>query len=105
VDIKKNAADETQSATCFKTLLLYLGNIAKAPEEEKFRVINTNNAAFQKRVDAVKGGRAFLETFGFEPDEAKGTLTLPRNKVDQVLLQMTGAEINGALTNPFFGVL
>jgi hypothetical protein len=105
VDIKKNAADETQSATCFKTLLLYLGNIAKAPEEEKFRVINMNNAAFTKRVDAVKGGRAFLETFGFEPDEAKGTLTLPRDKVDQVLLQMTGAEINGALTNPFFGVL
>ena len=105
VDIKKNAADETQSATCFKTLLLYLGNIAKAPEEEKFRVINMNNAAFQKRVDAVKGGRAFLETFGFEADEAAGTLTLPRDKVDQVLTQMTGAEINGALTNPFFGVL
>ena len=105
VDIKKNAADDASSATCFKTLLLYLGNIAKAPEEEKFRVINMSNAAFQKRVDAVAGGRSFLETFGFEADEAAGTLTLPRDKVDPVLTQMTGAEINGALTNPFFGVL
>ena len=105
VDIKKNASDATQSSTCFKTLLLYLGNVAKAPEEEKFRVIKLTNAAFQKRVDAVVGGRAFLETFGFEPDEAAGTLTLPFEKVDRTLLQMAGAEIDGALTNPFFGVL
>ncbi len=105
VDIKKNATDETQSSTCFKTLLVYLGNVAKAPDEEKFRVIKLANAAFQKRVGAVAGGRAFLERFGFEADETAGTLTLPRDKVDPVLLQMTGAEIDGALTNPFFGVL
>ena len=107
VDIKKNAADETQSATCFKTLLVYLGNVAKAPEEEKFRVIKLANAAFQKRVGAVAGGRGreFLETFGFEPDEAAGTLTLPRERADPMLLRLAGAEIDGALTNPFFGVL
>ncbi len=48
----------------------------------------------------------FLETFGFVLDTSgKETLTLPMESVDLLLLQMTGAAINDALTNPFFGVL
>ena len=105
VNIKKNAPNEEAHTTCFKTLLLYLGNIAKNPSEEKFRTLKLSNGAFQKRVDNCDGGRLFLETFGFQLDEGGGTLTLPADQVDQLLLQMTGSEINGALTNPFFGVL
>ncbi len=64
------------------------------------------NGAFQKRVDSCDGGRLFLETFGFVLDTSgKETLTLPMESVDLLLLQMTGAAINDALTNPFFGVL
>ena len=32
-------------------------------------------------------------------------LVLPRSDVDALLFNLAGAEINGALTNPFFGVL
>jgi len=108
-DAGSASLQETSPATvCFKTLLVYLGNVAKHPEEEKFRTIKLNNSAFQKRVDCVPGGRLFLETFGFsiqENERGERVLSLPRNAVDPVLLQMAGAEIDGALTNPFFGTL
>ena len=39
VVIKKNASSEEASNTCFKTLLLYLGNVAKNPGEDKFRTL------------------------------------------------------------------
>lgn len=32
--------------TCFKTLSLYLGNVLKNPNEEKFKRINMGNEAF-----------------------------------------------------------
>lgn len=51
---------------------------------------------------AVNGG-AFLERIGFVNDGE--TLTLPRDKVDKMLFNLAGGEINSAITNPFFGVL
>lgn len=103
VDIKKsNPGNDEGVTTCYKTLMLYLGNVMKDPDDEKFRVIKLSNGAFQKRVAAVKG-EAFLERIGFVNDGE--TLKLPRDKVDKVLFNLAGAEINSALTNPFFGVL
>ena len=105
VDVKKTlagGAGEEAVTTCFKTLLVYLGNVMKNPDEEKFRVIKRSNAAFQKRVDAA-GGTPFRVRVGFEDDGE--TLTLARDKVDATLINLAGAEINNALTNPFFGVL
>ena len=103
VDIKKNNQGNDDAVnTCYKTLLAYLGNVMKNPEEEKFRVIKLSNGAFQKRVASVNGG-AFLEKIGFVNDGE--TLTLPADKVDKVLFNLAGGEINSALTNPFFGVL
>ena len=32
--------------TCFKTISVYLGNVLKNPDEEKFRKINLGNDAF-----------------------------------------------------------
>lgn len=37
--------------------------------------------------------------------EEGGMLQLPRDKVNMEVLNSAGAEINNALTNPFFGVL
>ena len=104
VDIKKTHGESNADGvtTCYKTLLLYLGNVVKAPDEEKFRKIRLDNAAYQKRVAGVGGG-AFLEKCGFVNDGE--ALTLPRSDVDALLFNLAGAEINGALTNPFFGVL
>ena len=104
VEIKKTHKDTNDEgvATCFKTLLLYLGNVMKDPEDAKFRTIKLANGAFQKRVQSV-GGDAFLRRVGFEDDGE--TLAMPREKVDRVLINLAGAEINSALSNPFFGVL
>jgi hypothetical protein len=38
-------------------------------------------------------------------DETQGVLNMPRDKVDLVLLNTAGGELNNALSNPFFGVL
>ena len=108
VDIKKAFVEDADAvATCFSTLLAYLGNISRAPDEEKYRSIKMSNAAFQKRVAAV-GGEIYLIEFGFkETTDAAGEkrLFLPRDDVDQVLLKSAGEELHGAMSNPFFGML
>ena len=44
------------ASTCFKTLSVYLGNLLKDPNEEKYKRINSSNEAFQKRVGKISGG-------------------------------------------------
>jgi hypothetical protein len=51
--------------TCFKTISVYLGNIMKDPQEEKFRKINLGNENFQKRVGKITGGLNILKGVGF----------------------------------------
>lgn len=108
VDIKKAFAEDADAVTtCFNTLLTYLGNISRAPGEEKYRSIKVSNAAFQKRVAAV-GGEIYLLEFGFQEivdDAGEKRLFLPAEAVDQVLLKTAGEELHGAMTNPFFGML
>lgn len=58
----------------------------------------------QERVGSLRGGIEFLQLCGFERDQDE-FLTLPREKVDMVLLNTAGSELNSAINNPFFGVL
>jgi len=104
VDMKK-ADGEERAKVAWQTLLKYLGNIVKNPDEEKFRNIKLSNEAFQKRVGSATGGIEFMEVSGFQRDETQGVLNMPRDKVDLVLLNTAGGELNNALSNPFFGVL
>lgn len=65
--MKKTApGGEAQFKTACSTIMKYIGNIANAPDVEKFRKINLSNAAFQSRVSCVPGSIDFLETCGFE---------------------------------------
>lgn len=96
--------DDARVKKAFQTLLTYIGNIVRSPDEEKFRKIRISNPTFQERVGSLKGGIEFLEICGFE----KGSdefLTLPRDKVDIAILNSAGSELNSAIVNPFFGVL
>ncbi|XP_026661826.2 UBX domain-containing protein 1-like isoform X2 [Phoenix dactylifera] len=103
--LKKNHKDEdARVKRAFQTLLIYVGNVAKNPDEEKFRKIRLGNPAFQDRVGSLKGGIQFLELCGFEKLEGDEYLYLPRDKVDMVVLKTAGLELNSAITNPFFGV-
>lgn len=59
----------------------------------------------QERVGSLKGGIHFLELCGFQKDEGGESLVIARDKVDVMLLNTAGAELNSAIVNPFFGVL
>eukprot|EP00271_Cylindrocystis_brebissonii_P006495 TRINITY_DN19273_c2_g2_i1.p1 TRINITY_DN19273_c2_g2~~TRINITY_DN19273_c2_g2_i1.p1 ORF type:complete len:433 (+),score=118.47 TRINITY_DN19273_c2_g2_i1:168-1466(+) len=100
-------ADDARVKKAFQTLLTYITNVAQRPDEEKYRRIRLNNAAFQERVGSLTNGVAFLRMCGFEDEEgaAEPCLVLPRAKVDHVLLNAAGGELSSAIANPFFGVL
>ncbi|KAL5781403.1 hypothetical protein ACOSP7_006432 [Xanthoceras sorbifolium] len=97
--------DDAKVKRAFQTLLTYVGNVAKNPNEEKFRKIRLNNQTFQDRVGALTGGIEFLELCGFEKIEGGEFLFLPREKVNTAVLNSAGSELNSAINNPFFGVL
>lgn len=97
--------DDAKVKRAFGTLLTYIGNVARNPDEEKFRKIRLNNPSFQDRVGGLRGGIEFLEVCGFEKVEGGEFLFLPREKVDMAVLNSGGSELNSAISNPFFGVL
>lgn len=96
--------DEARVKKAFQTLLTYIGNVARSPDEEKFRKIRLSNSSFQERVGSLKGGLQFLEICGFEKENEE-FLILPRDKVDLAILNTAGGELNSAIINPYFGVL
>ncbi|XP_020526534.1 UBX domain-containing protein 1 isoform X2 [Amborella trichopoda] len=97
--------DDAKVKRAFQTLLTYVGNIAKNPNEEKFRKIRLSNPSFQDRVGSLKGGIEFLELCGFVRTEDSEYLFLSVEKVDMAILNTAGSELNSAIVNPFFGVL
>ncbi|XP_062223269.1 stress response protein NST1-like [Phragmites australis] len=102
---QQNKDDDAKVKRAFQTLLTYVGNVAKNPDEEKFRKIRLSNATFQERVGNLHGGIEFLQLCGFEKLEDNEFLFLSRDKVDKAILNTAGGELNSAITNPFFGVL
>jgi len=97
--------DDAKVKRAFQTLLTYVGNIAKNPNEEKFRKIRLTNPSFQDRVGSLNGGVEFLHICGFEKLDGDESIFLARDKVDMAVLNMAGSELNSAISNPFFGVL
>ncbi|XP_009374567.2 UBX domain-containing protein 4 isoform X1 [Pyrus x bretschneideri] len=97
--------DDAKVKRAFQTLLTFVGNVAKNPNEEKFRKIRLTNPSFQERVGSLKGGVKFLELCEFERMEGGEFLFLPRDKVDMAVLNSAGSELDSAIKNPFFGVL
>ncbi|KAJ0110950.1 hypothetical protein Patl1_01576 [Pistacia atlantica] len=117
--LRRNYKDEdARVKMAFQTLLIYVGNVVKNPNEEKFRKIRLSNPIIpdsltlsflinfeQQRVGSLEGGIEFLELCGFERIEGDNFLFLPRDKVDMAALNSAGSLIRSAITNPFFGLL
>lgn len=59
----------------------------------------------QERVGRFNEGIKFLELCGFERVEGGKYLFLPRERVERGTLKSAAAELQNALTNPFFGLL
>eukprot|EP00245_Coleochaete_scutata_P014326 TRINITY_DN6061_c0_g1_i1.p1 TRINITY_DN6061_c0_g1~~TRINITY_DN6061_c0_g1_i1.p1 ORF type:complete len:413 (+),score=101.42 TRINITY_DN6061_c0_g1_i1:64-1302(+) len=97
--------DDAQVKRAFETLLTYIGNVARSPGEEKFRKIRLTNATFKDRVGKFEEGLTFLKLCGFESDSTGEFFVLAQDKVDMVLLNTAGSELDSAIKNPFFGVL
>ncbi|XP_016650532.1 PREDICTED: LOW QUALITY PROTEIN: UBX domain-containing protein 1-like [Prunus mume] len=97
--------DDARVRQAFQTLLIYVGNVARNPNEEKFRKIRLSNPLFLDRVGSLIGGIEFLELCGFETTEGGEFLYLPHNKVDMATLNSAASELKSALINPFFGLL
>ena len=51
--------------TCFSTISKVIQNILKAPEEEKFRTLNMENAAIQTKITKLSGGIKIMKGLGF----------------------------------------
>ena len=80
---------------------------AQDPANEKYRRIKLSNAAFQSKVASIQGSMDFLSQLGFETVSEGGEqfLMLSQDKASVPAMHTAGAEINSALTNPFFGML
>ncbi|KAF7845577.1 UBX domain-containing protein 1-like [Senna tora] len=102
--LKRNhQGEQDRVRRAFETLLIYVGNVSKNPDEEKYRKIRLSNPLFQDRVGSLKGGVEFLELCGFE--RMGDFLYLPREKVDITVINSAGFVLKSAMTNPFFGLL
>lgn len=80
--------------TPLKTLRIYVNNLIEKEDDEKFRKINLENAAFKKRVGAFVGGIATLQAVGFVKDDAEGLLELAKEKKDLELLRFTRTQLD-----------
>lgn len=61
--------------TCLKTIATLIGNVLKDQTNEKFRRINMDNEAIQKRVTKINGGLLILKNSCFEPaDDGSNSL-------------------------------
>ncbi|GMN50301.1 hypothetical protein TIFTF001_019460 [Ficus carica] len=76
--------DDARVRRAFQTLLIYIGNVARKPNEEKYRRIRMSNPLFQERVGSLKGGVEFLELCGFERTEGGEFLYLPQDKASSI---------------------
>lgn len=65
-------------------MIIYLNNIIKNPQEEKFKKLNLKGKAFTERVSSCYGAVGSLEAIGFAPN-AEDFLVL--NKTDLELLK------------------
>ncbi|GKE79492.1 UBX domain-containing protein 4, partial [Tanacetum coccineum] len=102
---RSNKDDEFKVKRAFETLLIYVRNVARDPDEDRFRKIRLSNPAFKERVGIFKQGIKFLELCGFERVDGGKYLFLPRDKFEMAVFRSAGNELQSAITNPFFGLL
>ncbi|CAH1434665.1 unnamed protein product [Lactuca virosa] len=102
---RNNKENDMRVKRAFETLLIYVRNVARNPDEDKFRKIRLSNPAFKERVGIFEEGVKFLEVCGFERIEGGEYLLLPRGEVDMAVLKFAGNELQSAITNPYFGLL
>jgi len=80
-------------------------NVAKKPDEERYRRIRLKNRLFHERVGRYKEGIEFMELCGFKRVEGSEFLSLSKRDSDINRLRDAAFLLNSASANPFFGLL
>eukprot|EP00516_Mucochytrium_quahogii_P010542 CAMPEP_0203765834 /NCGR_PEP_ID=MMETSP0099_2-20121227/83_1 /ASSEMBLY_ACC=CAM_ASM_000209 /TAXON_ID=96639 /ORGANISM=" , Strain NY0313808BC1" /LENGTH=346 /DNA_ID=CAMNT_0050662119 /DNA_START=830 /DNA_END=1872 /DNA_ORIENTATION=+ len=80
------------------TLKKMLTNIQANPQEDKYRQINLQNAAFKKRVSSLRGGVALLKTCGFVKNVQEEKLQLAEEDLNMESIKVALESITKALT-------
>ncbi|KAL5714202.1 hypothetical protein ACHQM5_016194 [Ranunculus cassubicifolius] len=97
--LKQNHKDEDAKVKrAFQTLFTYVCDVARNPDEEKFRKIRLSDPLFHDRVGSFKEGIDFLELCGFGKIEDGVFLFLARDKVDDAVLNSAGSALNSAIS-------
>jgi len=77
-------------------LIVYLNNIIKNPNEEKFKKLNLLGKAFSDRVSSCYGGLGSLEAIGFETTQDNFIVL---NKLNMQLLQQCAQHLEKIKSN------
>ncbi len=106
VKIKK-VYPKDKADIAFKTMNAYFTNLLRQPVEDKFRQIRKSNNAFQQRVVTLEGGEGckVLELVGFRTDASGEFYKMEEQHFNKRVVEAACAELNNAMTNPFFGAL
>ncbi|KAG7537124.1 Ubiquitin-like domain superfamily [Arabidopsis suecica] len=105
--LRRNHKDEDPRITrrAFETLLTIVRNVAKKPDEERYKRIRLTNRLFHERVGRYKEGIEFMELCGFKREEGSEFLSLSSHDADINRLRDAAFQLKSAITNPFFGLL
>jgi hypothetical protein len=101
VNLLANQKVGGEGGVTMKTVLLFVSNILKDPQEEKYRKINMENKIFKTKVNNCVGGTALLKAVGFEKVEEEDgpRLAMSREAVDEELLQLAKQKLETALSS------
>ncbi|KAJ3688563.1 hypothetical protein LUZ61_017727 [Rhynchospora tenuis] len=104
---RNHKGENAKVQRAFQTLLKIVGNIAKNPNEDKYRRIRLSNHTFLERVGNLEGAIEFLELCGFEKakEGEEQYLLMPKDKINVQILNSAGNELLLAMSNPYFGLL
>lgn len=81
---------------CLKILLAYTTNLAKDPDDERFRHIKLDNNAFKSKVAPLRGGVSLLKAVGFVKNDDAGVLEIAREAVDVAFVEATKMKLSAA---------
>jgi stage V sporulation protein SpoVS len=88
--------------TVTEALFKIVSNVLQNPDEAKYRTLRAaNNAAFQQKVKAAKGGVRFLRASGFGEEDGGAAFVLPAN-ADLELLNQAKAALKAVVKHRAF---
>ena len=94
----KDKNHPTIMQTSAEMLVKILGNIAKSPDQEKYRSLKTTNTTMSNKVLMAKGARQILLAVGFQQLEGKIELTMAKSAISKRVIAAVQEQLQAMLT-------